>query len=382
MHSTRSVFIRNWAAFFSAEDAIDGQDHDVVLSYGYWRQHFGGDPSAIGRQIRIDGVSRRIIGVMPAGVRFPYADTQFVIPVSYRGGDVFDPWSDFDLRAFGRLADGATPAQAQAELRRLHAVLLPVFPFRMPDIWASDMTAVPLLESQTGAMRPRLLLLFGAVGLILLIACANVANLMLARATAREREIAVRSALGASGRRLVQQLLSESVVMGLTAGAVGLGAAFASLRLFVRLLPADTPRIQDVSLHPGDVVFTLCASVFAGLIFGLIPSIKMASMNLLGTLRIGGRALMGMGSRFRPLHDSGRGADRAHRRGDYCSRPGAAQPVPAHARRSGIPRGPYGYGRGLAGRGGLQAKRTMPIVLHLSAGSHARNCRRGERGPG
>jgi predicted permease len=285
-------------SFFSSDDAIAGQDHDVVLNSGYWLQHFGADPSAIGRQIRIDGVSRRIIGVMPAGVHFPYADTQFVIPVSYRGGDVLDPWNDFDLRAFGRLADKATPAQAQAELRRLHAVLLPVFPFRMPDIWASDMTAMPLLESQTGSMRPRLLLLFGAVGLILLIACANVANLMLARVTAREREIAVRSALGASGRRLVQQLLSESVVMGLTAGVVGLGAAFASLRLFVRLLPADTPRIQDVSLHLGDVVFTLCAAVIAGLIFGLIPSIKMASMNLLGTLRIGGRTLMGTGSRF------------------------------------------------------------------------------------
>jgi predicted permease len=285
-------------SFFSPSDEIAGQDHDVVLSYGYWRQHFGGDPSAIGRRLRIDGVSRRIIGVMPAGVRFPYADTQFVIPVSYRGGDVFDPWSDFDLRAFGRLAEGATPAQAQAELRRLHAVLLPVFPFRMPDIWASDMTAVPLLESQTGAMRPRLLLLFGAVGLILLIACANVANLMLARASAREREIAVRSALGASGRRLVQQLLSESVVVGLTAGVVGLGAAFASLRLFVSLLPADTPRIQDVSLHVGDVIFTLCASIAAGLIFGLIPSLKMASMNLLDTLRLGGRGLAGQGSKF------------------------------------------------------------------------------------
>ena len=284
--------------FFSPENAIGGQDHDVVLSYGYWRQHFGGDPSAIGRSLRIDGVSRRIIGVMPAGVRFPYADTQFVIPVSYRGGDVFDPWNDFDLRAFGRLADSATPAQAQAELRRLHAVLLPMFPFRMPDIWASDMTAIPLLESQTGAMRPRLLLLFGAVGLILLIACANVANLMLARASAREREIAVRSALGASGWRLIQQLLSESVVVGLTAGVVGLGAAFASLRLFVSLLPADTPRIQDVSLRLGDVIFTLCASIVAGLIFGLIPSIKMASMNLLTTLRLGGRGLAGQGSRF------------------------------------------------------------------------------------
>ena len=284
--------------FFSAEDAVVGQDHDVILSYGYWREHFAAAPSAIGRQLRIDGVSRRIVGVMPAGVHFPYADTQFVIPVSFNRSDLFDPWSDFDLRGFGRLADGATPAQAQSELRRLHTVLLPVFPFRMPDVWASDMTAVPLLESQTGSMRPRLLLLFGAVGLILLIACANVANLMLARATAREREIAVRSAMGASGRRLVQQLLSESIVTGLTAGLVGLGAAFASLRLFIGLLPADTPRIQDVTLHWGDVVFTISASVIAGIIFGLIPSIKMASMNLLSTLRLGARGLAGRSSRF------------------------------------------------------------------------------------
>jgi predicted permease len=284
--------------FFTAEDAVAGQDHDVVLSYGYWRQHFAGEPSAIGRQIRIDGVSRTIIGVMPAGVHFPYADTQFVTPVSYKGNEVFDPWSVFDLRAFGKLANGASPVQAQAELRRLHGVLLPVFPFRMPDIWASDMTVVPLLEAQTGAMRPRLLLIFGAVGLILLIACANVANLMLARASAREREIAVRSALGASGRRLIQQLLSESVVMGVAAGIVGLGAAFASLRIFVSMLPADTPRIQEVSLHAGDLVFTLGASVLAGLFFGIIPSIKMATMNLLGTLRLGSRSLAGRGSRF------------------------------------------------------------------------------------
>jgi predicted permease len=284
--------------FFTAEDAIAGQDHDVVLGYGYWRQHYGGSPSVLGRTVRIDGVSRRIIGVMPAGVHFPYADTQFVVPISYRRDDPTDPWAVFDLRAFGRLSDGVAPAQAQAELRRLHNILLPLFPWRMPDIWASDMTVVPLLKAQTGAMRPRLLLLFGAVGLILLIACANVANLMLARATAREREIAIRGALGASGRRLIQQLLSESIVLGVTAGAVGLVAAFASLHVFLRLLPADTPRIEDVSLHATDILFTLGASVLAGLFFGLIPAIKMASINLLATLRMGARGIAGMGSRF------------------------------------------------------------------------------------
>ena len=231
--------------FFSADDSIAGRDHDVVLSYAYWRQQYGGAPSALGQTIRMDGVSRRIIGVMPAGVRFPYGDTQFVTPVSYRHEDPMDPWTVLDLRVPGALSRSASrQRRRRPSCRRLHGILLPLFPWRMPDIWASDMTVVPLLESQTGSMRPRLLLLFGAVGLILLIACANVANLMLARATAREREIAIRGALGASGKRLIQQLLCESLVLGVTAGIVGLGAAFASLRIFVGLLPADTPRVR------------------------------------------------------------------------------------------------------------------------------------------
>ena len=285
--------------FFSPDDAIAGHDPVVVISYGYWRQHFAASPAAIGQSIRIDGIERRVIGVMPAGVRFPYAETQFVTPVTFKGGDSYDPWQIFDLRGFGRLKPGLTPSQAQGELRRLQRELLPLFPWRMPDSWAANMTVVPLLESQVGAMRPRLMLLFGAVGLILLIACANVANLMLARAAGREREIAVRSALGATGSRLIRQLLSESVVLGAVAGLVGLIAAAAGLQALLTLLPADTPRLGDVSLHWPVFLFAAAASVVTGVLFGLIPALRMASPNLRDSLHAGSRSVAGKAGQFR-----------------------------------------------------------------------------------
>jgi predicted permease len=286
-------------SFFTRDQEQTGQDLVVVLSYGYWQQRFGQDPSVIGQTVRIDGVSRRIIGVLPAGVRFPYADTQFVVPVAFKGGDPMDPWRKFDLRMFGRIKDGVTPAQAQAELHRLHAVLLPLFPWRMPDTWAADLTVIPLLESEVGATRPRLLLLWGSVGFILLIACANVANLMLARASAREREMALRGALGASSGRLIRQLLSESVLVGALAGVAGLLAATASLRGLVLLLPPDTPRLNEISLHAPVFLFAAVASLMTGFIFGLIPAIKMASPNLQGALRSSSRGVAGKASQFR-----------------------------------------------------------------------------------
>ena len=285
--------------FFTPKDAIAGRDLVVVLSYGYWQQRFGKNPDVIGQTIRVDGISRRIIGVMPAGVRFPYADTQFVTPVAFKGGDPLDAWRVFDLRIFGRLKDGVSPAQAQAELHRLHSALLPLFPWRMPDTWASEQTVVPLLESEVGATRARLLLLFGAVALILLIACANVANLMLARAAGREREIAIRGALGASSGRLTRQLLSESLILGIMAGAAGLLVAAASLRGLVQLLPADTPRLNEIALHWPVFLFAAVASLMTGFTFGLIPALKMASPNLQGMLGSGSRAVAGKASQFR-----------------------------------------------------------------------------------
>jgi putative ABC transport system permease protein len=285
--------------FFTADDALAEHDPVVVLSYGYWNEHFGANPAVIGQSIRIDGISRQIIGVMPAGVRFPYADTQFVTPVTFKGGDPIDPWKDFNLRAFGRLKDGVTPAQAKDELCRMQKRLLPMFPWRMPDSWASDMTVVPLLDSIVGNMRARLLLLFGAVGLVLLIACANVANLMLARAASREREIAIRGALGASGGRLIRQLLSESVLIGALAGGAGLMAASLSLRLMTKLLPADTPRLNGLGLHWHAFLFAAGVSVLTGLLFGLVPALRMASPDLQTTLRATGRGAAGKASHFR-----------------------------------------------------------------------------------
>lgn len=285
-------------SFFTSSDAVAGQDHDVVLSHNFWQQRYGGDPSAVGRKIEIDGIWRQIVGVMPAGVHFPYADTQFVIPVSFRADDPNDAWSSLDLHAIGRLKDGVSPAQAQAELRRLHNILLPLFPWRMPDIWASDMVVTPLLAALTGAIRPRLLLLFGAVGLVLLIACANVASLMLARASAREREIAIRGALGASHRRLIRQFLSEAVVLGVMAGTVALVGVVATLHVLVSLLPPDTPRLSGVSLGPTAALFTCGVSVLVGLLCGIIPAIKMAKPDLLETLRLGTRGLTGKGMKL------------------------------------------------------------------------------------
>jgi predicted permease len=284
--------------FFTADNAVDGQDQVVVLSYGYWRERFAASDAAIGQTIRIDGVSRRILGVMPAGVRFPYADTRFVIPIAFKGGDAIDPWKTYDLRGVGRLRDGVSPAAAQAELRRVHSQLLQLLPWRMPDTWAADTSVVPLLDSVVGDTRPRLMLLFGAVGLVLLIACANVANLMLAKAASREREIAIRAALGATGSRILSQLMIESLLIGLLAGITGVAIAWGSLRALTLALPADTPRLADIGLHWHVFLFAGVASIFTGVLFGLVPALKMASPNLQQTLRSGSLSVIGKGIQF------------------------------------------------------------------------------------
>ena len=285
--------------FFSPPEQEAGQDRVIVLSHSYWQQHFGGDPSILGKKILIDGVDREIIGVAPAGVSFPDATTQFWIPISFKPSDSFDPWAVFGFRAIGRLKDGVKPALAQAELRSFHRQMLTLFPWRMPDNWAANVSVVSLLDSVVGDMRSKLLLLLGAVAMVLLIACANVANLMLARAASRQREMALRRALGANARRLLQQVLTESGLIAILAGAAGLALAAVTLHALKLLLPPDTPRLASIALRGDVLVFAVVVSLFTGMLAGLAPAWKAAALDLQSSLRLNETNVFGSAGRFR-----------------------------------------------------------------------------------
>jgi predicted permease len=285
--------------FFAPEEENSGQDGVIVLSYGFWQQQFGADPNVVGRTMLLDGVSRQIIGVAPPQTSFPSPETRFWIPISFRAGDPYDPWSLFIYDAIGRLHDGVMPDGAAAELNSLHREMLTLFPWRMPDSWAGNARVTPLLNSIVGDVRSRLLLLSGAVGLVLLIACANVANLMLARAAARQKEMSLRSALGADTRRLIRQLLTESAVLAIISGGLGVLLAAMSLNALKLVLPADTPRLPNLGLHLGVFLFAAGVSILTGVLAGLVPAFQSAKSNLQGALRLNAASVFGHAGRFR-----------------------------------------------------------------------------------
>ena len=273
---------------FKEGDNAAGRSNLVLLSHAVWRDRFGGSASVVGASISVDGISRRIVGVMPPDFHFPSAGVQLWIPATF---DHAAPayWWGTPLHLVARLASSATVAEARTESQTVLVRARASFPMRMPDEWGRDADVVPLREAVIGGARPTLLLLFAAVGLVLLLSCVNVATLYIERASTREREIAVRAALGAGGARIAIQLLTESLIVAALGAITGFALAMAGLRVLVAMLPAGTPRTDEISIDGHVLVFTLVLAVLSGLAFGMLPALRATRLDVHASLRRDGR---------------------------------------------------------------------------------------------
>ncbi len=272
--------------FHAGEDQT-GNDHVVVLSHRLWQRRFGGNPGIVGQQITFDGESYSVVGVMPEEFQFaPFWATRAELWTPLNLGVRATDRGGQSLRVFGRLKSGVTPARAQAETAAIFQRLEQEYPRANKGL---VLNVESLHEKVVGKTRRALLILFGAVGFVLLIACANVANLMMARASARQKEIAVRTALGASGRRIARQLLTESVMIALVGGAFGLALALLGVKALAAFGPQNLPRIQTVGLDGRILLFTFAVSILTGILFGLAPVLQTLRGNFNNSLKEGSR---------------------------------------------------------------------------------------------
>ena len=281
---------------FRPEDDQPGAAPVVLLSGGFWKRKFGSSPDVVGKSIVLDGDSYTIAGVIPAGFTFYGQDRDVYTPIGQWNDPSFrDRRIDMSAHAVGRLKPAATLSQAKADMDGIAEDLAAAYPEADKGL---GITLVSMKEDMVGNVQPFLIVLLSAVGFLLLIACANVANLLLARSMGRSREFAVRTALGANHVRVIRQLLTESILLAGLGGALGLLLAFWSTKAVLGTLPAALPRANEVSLDARVLFFTMALSLLAGIVFGLAPSLKASRVNLQEILKESGRGSSGVRHRL------------------------------------------------------------------------------------
>ena len=261
----------------------------VILSQRLWQQRFGGAADIIGRRVTIDGSSRAVVGVMPATFTFPAAAVDVWTRMSIREGDPIDLWS-LSARMVGRLRSDATVAEAATEVRGHVPRIRGMFPWKMPADYGNEAAVVALHDQIVGDVRTALAVLLAAVAAVLAIVCVNVANLMLARGMSRQRELAIRAAIGAGRSRLFRQMMAESLTLAAVAGGLGLLLAYWVLGAVIARLPADIPRVEEIVLDARVVGLTALTSLLAGLVFGIWPAIRASAGRIEPALREAGRS--------------------------------------------------------------------------------------------
>ncbi|HYY56850.1 MAG TPA: ABC transporter permease [Pyrinomonadaceae bacterium] len=273
---------------FSEAEGKPGAAPVALISHGLWQRRYGSDPQLVGRSLQIDGNAYTVIGVLPPGLSYPAADTDLVIPLVAQTREMAR--ANHFVRVLGRLRPGVSLGEARAEMETISARLEQQYPDTNTG-WRVQL--VPLYEQLVGKARPALLILLGTVGCVLLIACANVANLLLARAAGRRMELAVRTALGASRWQLIRQLLTESILLSLFAGLCGILLASWGVPLLARLSSGTIPRVEEIGINYRVLGFTLLISLLTGVVFGILPALQSSSRKLTDSLREGRRGSTG-----------------------------------------------------------------------------------------
>lgn len=274
-------------AFSPEEDRPGGDRYKVIISYDLWQRRFGADPNALNRKIMLDSESYMIVGVMPPGFRFPFQSSAWA---------PLDRWADRKSRGYrtfsvvARLKPDVSIGQTRADMEGISRRLEQLYPVTNLGVRAS---VDPLRDVEVGDIRPFLLMLLAAVGFVLLIACANLANLMLARGAAREKEMAVRAALGASRGRLVRQLITESALLAITGGLAGVALAIAAIKMLVRFIPVELPFWMEFQMDSRVLFFAIAASLLTGVLFGLVPALQVSKVKLNESLKEAGRGSSG-----------------------------------------------------------------------------------------